>query len=837
MNGNYDNYLSGVEEIPSSPKSDLPVFDHLATNYLVDPSILSYEVQDQTLSIQAKNSPVNIDWASLLKDAGQSEINSIVIHQGPGTPIEGQTFDGVGISLIDSPDSIIRNNMVVNLGGGSADAINLVNCSGTIIENNIIENIHVTSSASGIYVVGSSNLMIIGNEIRDFTTSDTLGGAHGIYVEKGFNVIIEGNSIERINTHSIYGTDGIRLLGVNDSQVFGNLINDLSCWAATYGIDAGGNGELLVSNNVLDFMNSQSGSPYGIRILGYDFALLYNNSISNMFIPTTGSSIYGIYSNAKETIIDSNLVDNIVGNNLSPETAYGIACTASHFTIINNVITRIIAISTSSQVTAIGIQVKDSPSALNRFAHNVIKNITAESDVAAIAYGIYLTGVTRPIIEFNSITDVITKGSGYPQSHDIILYGNALDTIALEFGMQNNITWTQGSLNAAYDRYYVHLDNILIDSGLWSNGLFLQLNTTNLEQGRFIFTVLILDDAGGFPPFTDTIVVYIESTIIDDTTPIITSIEDFSIEYGRDALVLSWLVLDEHPASYKIYQDDKEIISDAWNIDSPIMYVNETLGVGSYNFTIEAFDIVGNSVLDTVMVTVEDTMFPSVPKIEDFIIEQELDGNNITWHAFDYSPDFFWIYINRTQELNGSWTNEIPIVLALDDLIVGVYNCTIHLKDLYGNYLIDTIWITVVDLIAPQLKGPGNVFFTAGETGNSITWVVLDENPNLYYIFENGIRVINGTWLGQSIEVDIDALPWGYYNITIAVLDYYNNTAVDSVFVTVYPPSTVSSPYQGNETQTSTSTNFFENIDPTLAAGAGAVLLLIGAGTMLMRRR
>lgn len=154
--------------------------------------------------------------------------------------------------------------------------------------------------------------------------------------------------------------------------------------------------------------------------------------------------------------------------------------------------------------------------------------------------------------------------------------------------------------------------------------------------------------------------------------------------------------------------------------------------------------------------------------------------------------------------------------------------------------MISSVFITVGDLLSPIIKGPGKIFFNEGETGNSITWQVYDQNPGEYYIMENGIRVINGTWgpqISDQISVNIDILPWGFYNISLVVLDFYNNTVVDSLHVTVYAALEYNYPSGNYSTSQTTVDNMFDNIDPTYVAGAGGVLMLIGAGYIFTRRR
>ena len=77
-----------------------------------------------------------------------------------------------------------------------------------------------------------------------------------------------------------------------------------------------------------------------------------------------------------------------------------------------------------------------------------------------------------------------------------------------------------------------------------------------------------------------------------------------------------------------------------------------------------------------------------------------------------------------------------------------------------------------------------------GTAGHNITWTPLDESPESYEIFMNGILLSSGEWNGSEIIVFVDGYDIGLYNFTLIVRDVLNQGAADSVLVSVVPPPT-----------------------------------------------
>ncbi|MBN2152111.1 MAG: right-handed parallel beta-helix repeat-containing protein [Candidatus Lokiarchaeota archaeon] len=86
------------------------------------------------------------------------------------------------------------------------------------------------------------------------------------------------------------------------------------------------------------------------------------------------------------------------------------------------------------------------------------------------------------------------------------------------------------------------------------------------------------------------------------------------------------------------------------------------------------------------------------------------------------------------------------------------------------------------------LSSPADVIYTYEQDGNEITWYVVDNIGGIktYVIYRNGSSVAQSAWsTGTAISIDVDGLPVGSYNYTIAMSDEFGRTVFDTVIVTV----------------------------------------------------
>jgi hypothetical protein len=94
-------------------------------------------------------------------------------------------------------------------------------------------------------------------------------------------------------------------------------------------------------------------------------------------------------------------------------------------------------------------------------------------------------------------------------------------------------------------------------------------------------------------------------TVIDDVDPVIESPDDIEFTEGEVGQSVIWNGTDIRPDHYVILEDGITVAGNDWNSSLEVFsYSLDGLEVGTYNYTCVIYDEAGNSVADTVIVTV-----------------------------------------------------------------------------------------------------------------------------------------------------------------------------------------------------------------------------------------
>jgi hypothetical protein len=173
----------------------------------------------------------------------------------------------------------------------------------------------------------------------------------------------------------------------------------------------------------------------------------------------------------------------------------------------------------------------------------------------------------------------------------------------------------------------------------------------------------------------------------------------------------------------------------------------------------------------------------------------------------------------------------------LDDASLGSHFIIVTVRDLAGNTVSKTHYITVVDTIQPVLDTPGDVEYTVGETGYVIDWNPTDIRPNSYEVFVDTVSTYTGSWNSSSehIIINLDGLAVGTYNFTCVVYDDAGNSYSDTVNVTVIevvtpPTTTTTTTTTTTPTSTTSTTPTSGTTTPPPTGGDITMILLIVAG-------
>jgi hypothetical protein len=184
---------------------------------------------------------------------------------------------------------------------------------------------------------------------------------------------------------------------------------------------------------------------------------------------------------------------------------------------------------------------------------------------------------------------------------------NAPSDLTVEFEYIGlNISWTATDLNP--NTYTIELNGlgIIVGPTVWASGLEITYNIPDgLVSGIYFYTVNFTDDYG------NSIVDSFIFTVEDTTSPTITNApSDLTVQSNYSGQSISWTAADLNPYTYTIELNGSGIIVEptAWASDLEITYnIPDGLVAGVYICTVTFTDDYGNSIDDSVTITIEDS--------------------------------------------------------------------------------------------------------------------------------------------------------------------------------------------------------------------------------------
>ncbi len=275
--------------------------------------------------------------------------------------------------------------------------------------------------------------------------------------------------------------------------------------------------------------------------------------------------------------------------------------------------------------------------------------------------------------------------------------------------------WTFDESNPDYRELYINgtLDSTVNHGPDWLS-ILLDLDTT----GSHNFTMILYDESGNND--TDTIWV----TTSDTIAPTIDSPIDETLELGGDESI-TWTLSSfdswDYPGVYWVYRNESMVDdTGVWDSGGTITIETSELFIGTYNFTVMAFDASNNNVSDGLWVTIEDTTLPSINSPDDMEIDEGDIGEVIPWEGSDLDSAFYEVLRNGTTILSGEWSGTY-FHIPLDGLSSGVYNYTLVLTDGSGNIASDTVFVTVLSETTTTTTTTTTTSTTTTETSTTET--------------------------------------------------------------------------------------------------------------------
>ncbi|MGV9170210.1 MAG: hypothetical protein ACOC38_09760 [Promethearchaeia archaeon] len=274
--------------------------------------------------------------------------------------------------------------------------------------------------------------------------------------------------------------------------------------------------------------------------------------------------------------------------------------------------------------------------------------------------------------------------------------------------------------------------------------------------------------------------------------------------------------------------DGSIVLDSSWN-GSNVEYGVDGLSLGSHSVMIVVHDSSGNYASDTVIISVTDTIAPTIDSPADVEYELGSTGNSISWVVSDLDSETYNIHRNGILIRSESWDGS-NIEYNVDGLSVGEYNFTLSVYDGTGNKASDTVTVDVIDTVVPIISSPEDIIYEVGTTGHSISWNVSDVGTVTYSVLRNGTALYDGSWNGSDIVVDVDSLAPGIYNFSLIVTDEGDNQARDSVLVSVLPETDTTTT---TTTTTTTDTTSTTTTGTTPPPGPNPMMIALAAGVAI----
>jgi hypothetical protein len=205
---------------------------------------------------------------------------------------------------------------------------------------------------------------------------------------------------------------------------------------------------------------------------------------------------------------------------------------------------------------------------------------------------------------------------------------------------------------------------------------------------------------------------------------------------------------------------------------------------------------------------------------EDIEYEAGTAGNTIDWTVAGFNPTSYELYRSGGLLESGLWAGGSSLSVSVDNLYPGRYNYTVVIHGDGGVRVVDTVYVSVKDTIAPSLGHPSDGIIEYGSSVNPLQWSVSDLYPWNYTLFIDGVFAASDSWTPGSISQSIEGLSLGEHDFFITVFDAFGNVASDTVVVTVLDttPPVISHPSDFTVTSGSTDIPFNWTVTDLLPA-------------------
>lgn len=678
--------------------------------------------------------------------------------QNMTSPLSSDTSNGNAIHGRALKLNAVYNNTNELRIFGDAQLVNYATFgNGTAGNPYVLEYYNVTSNGTEtgepLYLSGITAYTIVRNNIFD---AQNLWESAARVVVDSQNIVFENNTFMNAKK-AIYFSTGSNSIIRNQNFV---NIQGLSSYSMQFYRTM----NILIEN--LDFSNS---AGTGIYLADANSTIIRNTTISgsNGGIEITRSGApYGQDNLITNTTIDTLSgvgirdwgYNNTIANCTFRSSQTGIDLFQSTFTTIaNNTFTgmtqQAISFSTSSTATT---------------DHIITNNIISNSSTGIYAYSadVENTSILNNTIEGNNYgIDWTTTSAGVNNSVQFNILTNNYN--ALNFGAYAGANITENLIKNSRS------EGIDISS---TQNLWVENNTIYNSTSFGLFVA-----GGGI------------------AIPSVIMYNDFISNGGLGSQVIAYT--GDHTVAYNYYSDHSNIDVNLDGIaDSPYVFDYGTYSDPTPLITLSSpFSL---AVYPPVLVNSNSSIvYINIGSTGNILYWQQVTDD--TPATYTISQDGIPISGHNSQ----SWTSGQNFSISLDGLGLGTHVFTATFSDTYGNTLVSTITVNVVDQSAPSVSY--NIDFLANYTYGvftTFTWNGSDASPAYYSLWLNDVpQITDQIWVsGAQYNFDLLGTIIGLNKITLHLNDSTGNSATLYIYFYMLNGPTISQPadqsYQNGST-------------------------------------
>ncbi len=163
----------------------------------------------------------------------------------------------------------------------------------------------------------------------------------------------------------------------------------------------------------------------------------------------------------------------------------------------------------------------------------------------------------------------------------------------------NTIDWILYDSNTSVRNYAIYRDYSWLKNDSWTSGIPVICSVDNLTVGQHSYFIIASDGLG------ETVQDNVTVLVLPNVSPTISNPADFTFNSDTSSII-SWTITDESTGTcvFQIFRDGVWLLNGTWSSSVPINFTIGGLSPGEYSYTIIAYDGLGGSYQNTVVVTV-----------------------------------------------------------------------------------------------------------------------------------------------------------------------------------------------------------------------------------------